>query len=195
MLTRRRFMAGSAAAGLGVFLVSRAGMVRYVEAAEQDPVLDPGVIPQFVTPLLIPPVMPRAGTKKMKGGKNADYYEISMRQISQQILPAGMPKTTVWGYGAVASESKRGLLVHNAPSLTIESRWNRPVQVKWINELVDGSGNYLPHLLPVDPTLHWANPPGGPTARDTRPVFVDDAGAVHRARADRDPCSWGGRRG
>ena len=76
MLTRRRFMAGSAAAGLGVFLVSRAGMVRYVEAAEQDPVLDPGVIPQFVTPLLIPPVMPRAGTKKMKGGKNADYYEI-----------------------------------------------------------------------------------------------------------------------
>ena len=176
MLTRRRFMAGSAAAGLGVFLVSRAGMVRYVEAAEQDPVLDPGVIPQFVTPLLIPPVMPRAGTKKMKGGKNADYYEISMRQISQQILPAGMPKTTVWGYGAVASESKRGLLVHNAPSLTIESRWNRPVQVKWINELVDGSGNYLPHLLPVDPTLHWANPPGGPTARDTRPVFVTTPG-------------------
>ena len=71
----------------------------------------------------------------------------------------------------MTSESKRGLLVHNAPSLTIESQWNRPVQVKWINELVDGNGNYLPHLLPVDPTLHWANPPGGVSARDTRPVF------------------------
>ena len=85
-------MAGSAAAGLGVFLVSRAGMVRYVEAAEPDEVLGKDDIAQFVTPLLIPPVMPRAGTKKMKGGKNADYYEISMRQISQQILPAGLPR-------------------------------------------------------------------------------------------------------
>jgi hypothetical protein len=32
-----------------------------------------------------------------------------------------MPATTVWGYGAVNSASKRGLLLHNAPSLTIEA--------------------------------------------------------------------------
>ena len=44
------------------------------------------------------------------------------------------------------------------------------MRVKWINELVDGNGNHLPHLLPVDPTLHWANPPGG------------DGGARHRGR-------------
>ncbi len=48
---------------------------------------------------------------------------------------------------------------------------NRPVRVKWINELLDKDGNYLPHLLPVDPTLHWANPPGGTEFRDTRPSF------------------------
>ena len=117
-------------------------------------------MPKYVTPLLIPPVMPRAGTITMPGGKPADYYEISMRQFAQQILPAGMPATTVWGYGAVKSASKKGLLLHHAPSLTIEAKWNRPVRVKWINELVDANGNYLPHLLPVDPTLHWANPPG-----------------------------------
>ena len=35
------------------------------------------------------------------------------------------------------------------------------MRVKWINDLVDEHGNHLPHLLPVDPTLHWANPPGG----------------------------------
>ena len=46
-------------------------------------------------------------------------------------------------------------------SLTIEARWNRPVRVKWINDLKDASGDYLPHLLPVDQTLHWANPAGG----------------------------------
>jgi hypothetical protein len=61
--------------------------------------LDPASVPKYVTPLLIPPVMPRAGTITMPGGKPADYYEISMRQFSQQILPAGLPATTVWGYG------------------------------------------------------------------------------------------------
>jgi FtsP/CotA-like multicopper oxidase with cupredoxin domain len=32
------------------------------------------------------------------------------------------------------------------------------------------------HLLPVDPTLHWANPPGGETGRDRRPrlAFTPD---------------------
>ena len=35
------------------------------------------------------------------------------------------------------------------------------MRVKWVNDLVDEHGNYLPHLLPVDQTLHWANPPGG----------------------------------
>ena len=50
------------------------------------------------------------------------------------------------------------------------------MRVKWINGLVDVSGNYLPHLLPVDPTLHWANPPGGTTGRDERPSFTSTPG-------------------
>jgi FtsP/CotA-like multicopper oxidase with cupredoxin domain len=135
--------------------------------------LDPLAIAKYATPLLIPPVMPKAGTIVQKGGKNIDYYEISMKQISQQILPAGLPKTTVWGYGVVSSASKNGLLLHNAPSLTIEAKWNTPVRVKWINDLKDHvTGNYLLHLLPVDPTVHWANPPGGTTGRDMRPTFT-----------------------
>ena len=73
--------------------------------------LDPDDVTKYVTPLLIPPVMPRAATLTMPGGKPADYYEISMRQLSQQILPAGLPATTVWGYGAVTkSATSRGLL-------------------------------------------------------------------------------------
>ena len=138
--------------------------------------LDPLSVPKYQTPLLIPPVMPMAGTIVQKGGMNIDYYEISMKQFAQQILPAGLPSTTVWGYGAESSASKRGLLIHNAPSLTIEAKWNRPVRVKWINGLVDANGNYLPHLLPVDQTLHWANPPGGMDFRDTRPTFTSTPG-------------------
>jgi hypothetical protein len=97
----------------------------------------------------------------------------------------GFAATTVWGYGAVASESKGGLLIRNAPSLTIEAKWNRPVRVQWINQLVDANGNYLPHLLPFDPTLHWANPPRGVMGRDMRPTFGSTPGPVHRSRADR----------
>jgi hypothetical protein len=109
--------------------------------------------------------MPRAGTITLPGGKPADYYEISMRQISQQILPAGFPETTVWGYGAIKSASDRGLLIHHAPSLTIEAKWNRPVRIKWINELVDANG------VP-------AAPPSGSTP-PREPV------------AERDPATWG----
>ena len=173
--TRRRFLEYGAVAGGSLFIPLKFGASR---ALAQIPggTLDPLSIPKYQTPMLIPPVMPRAATITMPGGKPADYYEISMKQFSQQILPAGLPATTVWGYGAVRSASKRGLLVHNAPSLTIETNWKRPVRIKWINDLKDADGNYLPHLLPVDQTLHWANPPGGVADRDSRPEFGSTPG-------------------
>ena len=172
--SRRTFVAWVGGASAGFYLFGRLPGVSAPVALAQIPggTLDPGLVPKFQTPLLVPPVMPRADTITRPGGKPVDYYEISMRQFAQQILPAGLPATTVWGYGGVAAQSNRGLLVHNAPSLTIEASWNRPVRVKWINELVDGNGNFLPHLLPVDPTLHWANPPGGTDDRDSRPTFM-----------------------
>ncbi len=175
MLTRRQFLKLSAALGVG--LTWSQGLRHIYAAPIPGGTLDPLAVPKFVTPLLIPPVMPRAGTFRTKSGKNADCYEISVRQITQQILPAGLPATTVWGYGAVVGAGRNPLLIHNAPSLTIEAQWNRPVRVKWINDLVDAAGNFLPHLLPVDPTLHWANPPGGEMHRDMRPMFMETPGA------------------
>jgi FtsP/CotA-like multicopper oxidase with cupredoxin domain len=174
-MSRRDFLRIGGGAGAGLFFIGQIAGVPFKVpvAAAQIPggTLDPLSVTKFVTPMLIPPVMPRAATITMPGGKPADYYEISVRQFSQQILPAGLPATTVWGYGAVAARSRRGLLLHNAPSLTIEAMYNRPTRVKWINELVDANGDFLPHLLPVDQTLHWANPPGGTDGRDTRPTF------------------------
>jgi spore coat protein A len=99
----------------------------------------------------------------------------------------------VWGYGAVKSASSRGLLLHHAPSLTIESTWKRPVRIKWINDLKDTAGGYLPHLLPVDPTLHWANPPGGTANRGQPPDLRLHARSLHRPGADRDPPARRGR--
>jgi len=155
-----------------------------VLAQVPGPTLDPALIPKYVTSLLIPPVMPQAGKAVSTGGKNADYYEISVRQFQEQILPTPLGKTTVWGYGAVAGPANSPLVnFHNAPSLTIEAQWNTPVRIKWINDLKDANGNYLPHLLPIDPTLHWANPPqgvnpavNGTGPRDSRPVFTSTPG-------------------
>src|SRR4029453_17820061 len=123
--------------------------------------LDPASIPKYVTPLVIPPAMPMTGKIVQKGGRNIDYYEIAVRQFQQQILPPGMPLTTVWGYGSVNHPG-----TFNYPAFTLEAKANTPLRVKWINDLKDAHGNFLPHLLAVDPTLHWANPPG---PRDMRP--------------------------
>ena len=170
-LSRRTFIRAVGGMGGGFVLFGHLpGGVTQALAQIRGGTLDPAIVPKYQSPLLIPPVMPRADIIPSTGGKPIDYYEISVRQFQQQILPAGMPTTTVWGYGAVRAQ-KGGLLIHNAPSLTIEARRNRPVRIKWINELVDANGGFLSHVLPVDPTLHWANPPGGTAGRDMRPDF------------------------
>ena len=66
--------------------------------------------------------MPQTTKVKFKGAKNFDYYEIAMQQITQQILPSTLPATTVWAYGPYGQAGG----IFNAPSLTIEARWNRP---------------------------------------------------------------------
>ncbi|SNB47177.1 multicopper oxidase family protein [Geobacter sp. DSM 9736] len=110
--------------------------------------LDPLSITKYVTPLVIPPVMPNDGT----GPNN---YDIAIRQFTQQILPTGLPPTTVWSYGSALDPA-----TFNYPAFTIETTANNPVNVRWINDLKDPvTGNFLPHLLPIDQTLHWANPP------------------------------------
>src|SRR5262245_57285579 len=102
--SRRTFVKAVGAAGAGFVLYRHLpGGTRQALASIPGGTLDPATVPKYVTPMLIPPVMPRAGTITMRDGKPADYYEISMKQFAQQILPAGFPMTTVWGYGAVKS--------------------------------------------------------------------------------------------
>jgi spore coat protein A len=133
--------------------------------------LDPTSVPKYQSPLVIPPAMPRTGKIKQKAAKNIEYYEIAVRQFQQQILPLGLPLTTVWSYGSVqypGTVAQGGSF--NYPAFTIEAKWKKPVRVKWINDLVAANGNFLPHLFPVDQTLHWANPAG---PRDMRGIDQD----------------------
>ncbi len=164
-ITRRDLLKAGVAPGAGLLLPWHIRLARAL--AQAMPTLDPTAIPKYVTPLVIPPAMPLTGT--LRGGIR--YYEIAVRQFGQQVLPAGMPATTVWSYG-----SARHPGTFNYPAFTVEATADDPVRVEWINDLMDAGGNFLPHLLPVDPTLHWANPPGGPTGRDSRPEFLATPG-------------------
>jgi FtsP/CotA-like multicopper oxidase with cupredoxin domain len=123
--------------------------------------LPPSDVDKYVAPLIKPPAMP--GDFK----KNKDKYKIAVRQFTQQILPSDLPATTVWSYGSVdypGTVLEGGTF--NYPAFTIEATHNKNVQVIWINDLIDANGNFLPHILPIDQTLHWANPPGGISGRD-----------------------------
>ena len=160
MINRRQFLKASGLAGAGL-LVPWKGKAFAVSIPGGS--LAPLSIPKYQMPLVIPPAMPKTGRIGA-----ADYYEIAVRQFQQQILPPGMPMTTVWSYGSVNHPE-----TFNYPAFTIEANYHIPVRVKWINGLVDPGGNFLPHLLPVDPTLHWANPPG---PRDMRPTFASTPG-------------------
>ncbi|HQY91971.1 MAG: multicopper oxidase [Caldilinea sp.] len=181
ILSRRNFLKSGAFLGASVVMFWRGDTLyaRSTESSAAIPVaqlpggtLDPAVVPKYQTPLVIPPVMPRTGRIRPKNSRAIDYYEIAVRQFDQQILPAGFPTTTVWSYGSL---KRPGTVAQggsfNYPALTIEAKYDTPVRVKWINQLVDKAGNYLPHLFAVDPTLHWANPAGGMAGRDHRPHF------------------------
>ncbi len=204
MVSRRTFLKFTLAAGGGLFFPLGADIPGW------DPsrlllltadILDPLNIPKFGQPLVIPPVMPSVGTPK----DNVTRYEIAVRQFQQQVLPAGLPKTTVWGYGRAGDPlpEKSKASSFNFPAFTVETRTNQRVRVAWVNHLVDdpasGSPQFVPHLLPVDQTLHWANPPGPADMEATMdpkpytgpvPIVTHVHGAHVAANSDGFPTAW-----
>ena len=176
MLTRREFLKLASMAGIGAAFADSLFVANPEKASATllqylTPGLDAGSIPKYVDPMVIPPAMPMAATNP-----TTDMYFIAVREFDQHILPStgygpakdqSFPVTTVWSYGSAKHPG-----TFNYPAFTIEATFNKPANITWYNELVDANGNYLPHILPVDPTLHWANPPGGMKGRDTRPIFA-----------------------
>jgi FtsP/CotA-like multicopper oxidase with cupredoxin domain len=201
-ISRRKFLKGTAAAGglywLGPHLMLRGKALASGPYAIPGGSLSPGDIDKFVLPLVKPPAMPPS-----KGSnKNKTIYRIGVRQFSQRVMSPPHPKTTVWSYG---SSDYPGTVFEggtfNYPAFTVEAHWNKTTQVLWSNELRDSGRRFLPHLLPVDQTLHWANPPGGLAGRDKRgfdptpyagpvPFVTHVHGAHTREDSDGYPEAW-----
>lgn len=181
-----------------VLLIGFSGVAPTV--AQSPAILDPLTIPQFVEPLVIPPVM--APVNQTADGFTE--YEIAVRQFEQQVLPTNLPPTTVWGYGNANDPSPAPGVVSsfNYPAFTVETRSDVPVRVTWINQLVDKPGTadaqYLPHLFAIDQTLHWANP-AAPMDMESMslepyvgpvPIVTHVHGAHVTAESDGYPEAW-----
>lgn len=128
--------------------------------------LDPKSIPKYVNQLTTPPIYKPAILRDPLTGRFMGHgYTITVSEFYQQLLPPGFAKTKVWGFGAMVNDPYTGQAFYYrcTPGPTFETIRGVPVYVNWMNGLI-GS-----HLLPVDPTLNWANPNNMPTPK---PPFI-----------------------
>jgi spore coat protein A len=128
-------------------------------------IIDPKTIPKFTNQLIanIPVYTP---TDALDGGGNVirQDYTVTMTTVDEEILPVGTPivggtlgtngapLTHVWGYSGLTNQ---GVFAYS-PSATFIATTGIPTKVTWINEISEAQ------FLPVDPTIHWANPLGYP---------------------------------
>ena len=199
LVSRRMFLKLTGASALALYATTQFGGISRLLAQIPGGTLAPGDVTKYDLPLVKPPAMPLS-----KGSnKNKDKYKIAVRQFEQRILSPPHPLTPVWSYGSVdfpGTVAQGGTF--NYPAFTIEATANKVTQVLWMNELLDpASGSFLPHLLPVDQTLHWANPPGGLGNRDKRgfdpapylgpvPIVTHVHGAHTTEDSDGYPEAW-----
>ena len=163
MPTRRQLLKSGAIAGAASIVPAGVLLKRGIAGAQPVPggTLDPTTIPKYVTPLFILPAMPSTGSSS-----GIDLYSIASTRFRQQILPRNFGSTTVLGFGSTTDSG-----TFHTPGYTIEATVNRQLRATWWNRFVDSNNNFVPHPLTVDPTLHWANPPGGVGGRDSTPTF------------------------
>jgi len=118
-------------------------------------IITPDKIPKFTDQLPIPPVfIPKVIKDEFTGKVISHDYVITMSQFKQQLLPTCFPMTTVWGYGGKvkAKNCEITKMFKSTPGATIDAIRGIPINVQWVNSIIG------PNLLPVDPTLHWADP-------------------------------------
>ncbi len=204
---------------LAAFLCTPVSCIFISPVLSQTPeLLNPLTIPQWVNQLDgPPPVYVPTNVTDSSGKLIRQDYAISVTQFSQQILPTvdsngnptGFGPTKVWGFEGEAKDAITGESLgslRSTPGPTFEALQGIPIQVKWVNNLVDAAGKPLPHLFPVDPTLHWANPngmempsppvtappfpPGYPDAQSPVPIVIHLHGGEVPSASDGHPEAW-----
>ncbi len=137
----------------------------FASASPSPAILDPLTIPKYENQLTGPlPVFEPTEITDSNGNAIRYEYTVTMSSFKEQILPPSMGLlTNVWGYGGQSKDPVTGASLgyyQGSPGPTFEAVRGIPVKVKWVNNITS------PYMLPVDPTIHWANPTdyGTPTA-------------------------------
>jgi len=111
--------------------------------------LDPTTIPMFATQLPILPVWQPTVIRNSSGQVIRNEYTISDSQAQVQMLPSGLPATTVFVQNGTVMG---GTNFSGSPGATFENTRGIPTVVHWRTNIQQ------PYFLPVDPTIPWANP-------------------------------------
>jgi spore coat protein A len=116
-----------------------------------------------------------------------NHYEIGMFQTQQWLglvdpMTGDPLMTTVWGYGNKANPAQGPTF----PGRTFVVHRDQQITVQWSNDLVDGGGAPLPHLLPVDRSLHWAFSLPGFSPGDLETYGVPVVPHVHGGHTESD---------
>lgn len=188
---------------LAIAMMVVIGLWTTVSMAAPPPPAPPGpslpgtAIPKYVNQLLIPPAyQPTVVTDPVTGVRHE--YTIDVSQFQEQMLPAPLPQTWVYGYGGMVSTPGGPVYLRNSPAASFEATRGIPVRVTWLNNLT------APHILPVDPTLHWADPnnlgtpiapfpaypPGFPQAQSPVPIVTHLHGGEDKSDSDGNPDAW-----
>jgi FtsP/CotA-like multicopper oxidase with cupredoxin domain len=115
--------------------------------------LDPTTVPKFAQQLAIPEVWtPTAITSNGKVIRN--QYSLSVTQSTAQMLPPGLPATTVLAYSGMAAPkgSSTSATLTVSPGAVFENTVGIPTRITWTDAIT------TPAFLEVDPGLHFSNP-------------------------------------
>ncbi|MFV2056250.1 MAG: multicopper oxidase family protein [Thiohalomonadales bacterium] len=134
---------GLAVGVLGSGVLSNRAYAQALEVGLSDPALQPMFTEKVRSAL----------DKKFKFKPRNDHiYDVRAALTTQMTglrNSLGIPLSTpVWGYAAPGD-------MPTWPGKTFEVKSNHPVTVNWSNGLVDPLGTPLPHIVPVDESLHW----------------------------------------
>jgi FtsP/CotA-like multicopper oxidase with cupredoxin domain len=135
-------------------------------AATATIIPDPGTgIRKFVDPL---PEIPIADPGTYSDG--SDYYEIELGEFTQK-MHTDLPPTTLRGYRQTNTSGPASAFHYMGP--TIVAQRDRPVRIKFTNNLPTGAGGDL--FLPVDTTIMGAGmgPNGG------MEMYTENRATVH----------------
>ena len=152
MVTRRDFLKLGGATSAAM-MVAQMRFLRAFGAPLIAGLSDPAIQPKFANyvPNALHPdfIYTPFDTKKRR-------YAVAVQQSVQMtglVAPNGVTPvpTTIWGYGP----PHQGV---TWPGRTFEVQSGNKIRVNWLNQLREHKivGRPLPHLLPVDESLHWA---------------------------------------